>query len=492
MGRLMPAKIKIAAKALWGKVTSAFAILALLSVSVVETANATVSSEMNNYFNSTGVAANVTGPSAYNGQSAGYYSLGNVWTRFPQRSVQPFNLQLPHARAGCGGIDLFAGSFSFINSAELVALLKATANNAVGFAFKLAIDAVSPQISKVMEELSQKAQQLNQMNISSCELAKSLVLDTKSAIEGGRSNFCMTLGNFSGVFSDFAKSRQECNNGDKTNSTLAGVTDPLMKDHIPGEKANFAWDVISKSPKFSGFDQSFKEFIMTIVGTVTTVPSTTNGEGPTVNYFKPGGEALFTALLDGSSLVGQVNVLKCDEPVKCVAPTETPLTVLQASALRPRIKGLIQNISNAIHNDTAIGNPEKSLLNITSIPLYKILAVQEAAHFNFGDGEVDTLSEIAAIDLLQEMLRHLVDQFESSTASVKNADPTTLASWRVQVADVGKAISERGFRIKDRVDVTMRVIDRSVALESTLQNAMSPGMSAALNFSRGLNAQGLQ
>ena len=109
-------------------------------------ARADVASSMNSFFNDAGGAANVTGPTAYQGQSAGYYSLGNAWTRFPQKSVSPFNLQLPSARAGCGGIDLFTGSFSFINAAEMVAMLKATANNALGFAFKLAIDSVSPEI----------------------------------------------------------------------------------------------------------------------------------------------------------------------------------------------------------------------------------------------------------------------------------------------------------------------------------------------------------
>ncbi len=39
--------------------------------------------------------------------------------------------------------------------------------------------------------------------------------------------------------------------------------------------------------------------------------------------------------------------------------------------------------------------------------------------------------------------------------------------------------------------VTMQIIDRSIMLESTLQNSMTPGMASALNFSRGLNAQGL-
>ncbi|MCB2076864.1 MAG: conjugal transfer protein TraH, partial [Novosphingobium sp.] len=104
-----------------------------------------VEGEMQSFMSEMGVQGNITGPSAYQGQSAGYYSGGAVWSRFPQKNIQPFNIQLPHARAGCGGIDLFAGSFSFINTAELVAMLKATANNALGFAFKLAIDTISPE-----------------------------------------------------------------------------------------------------------------------------------------------------------------------------------------------------------------------------------------------------------------------------------------------------------------------------------------------------------
>src|SRR3546814_20236507 len=91
-------------------------IWAMANLACTGTARADVASEMNSVFADVGGAANVTGPSAFQGQSAGYYSLGNVWTRFPQKSVQPFNLQLPSARAGCGGIDLFSGSFSFINA----------------------------------------------------------------------------------------------------------------------------------------------------------------------------------------------------------------------------------------------------------------------------------------------------------------------------------------------------------------------------------------
>ena len=193
----------------------AMALVALFNTAVLTPATANVGSEMQTYFDDAGARANVTGPTAFEGQSAGYYSGGNVWTRFPQKSIQPFNLQLPSARAGCGGIDLFAGSFSFINTAELVAMLKATANNAIGFAFQLAIDAISPQISGVIKDMSQKMQQINQMNISSCETAQGLVGGLWPKMEATRATICEAVGNSQGLFSDWAASRQGCNNGDK-------------------------------------------------------------------------------------------------------------------------------------------------------------------------------------------------------------------------------------------------------------------------------------
>ena len=152
------------------------AVAAILAATLpLTSASADVGSSMDSFLNDVGGAANVNGPTAFVGQSAGYYSLGNVWTRFPQKSTNIANLQLPRARAGCGGIDIFAGSFSFINASEIVAMLKAVANNAVGFAFSLAIDTVCPECSKIMQEFSQKAQLMNNLNINSCEMAQGLV-----------------------------------------------------------------------------------------------------------------------------------------------------------------------------------------------------------------------------------------------------------------------------------------------------------------------------
>ncbi len=54
----------------------------------------------------------------------------------------------PSFSAGCGGIDLFGGSFSFINMNQFVDLMRAVASNAAGYAFQLAINAMCPDCGR--------------------------------------------------------------------------------------------------------------------------------------------------------------------------------------------------------------------------------------------------------------------------------------------------------------------------------------------------------
>jgi len=465
-------------------------LTAIANLAVVGTAHADVGAEMNRFFSDAGGAANVTGPSAYEGQSAGYYSLGNVWTRFPQKSVQPFNLQLPSARAGCGGIDLFSGSFSFINASEIIAMLKATANNALGFAFKLAIDSVSPEIGKVMDEFSQKAQLLNQMNISSCETAQALVGGIWPQMETTRATICEAVGNSQGVFSDWAAARQGCNNGNRRDATIAGNNDAAMKDQLVGEPHNYTWEALQKSAKFGAFDKGFSEYIMTLVGTVVTTPSFDPSVGGKVVMFGPAEEAVVTALLDGTVDAPPVKILRCND-TNCYDVGEQTLSVPAAAALRPRIEAMIRSMSDKIRSDTPLDAAEKQLLNLATIPLYKILAVQAYAHYALTQGEIQTLSEIVAVDLLSAMLDNMLDRVEQAKVHYQTFDQETAAQWRQQIAATRAKFGQRDVKLSNKLQVTMQIIDRSIMLESTLQNSMTPGMTAALNFSRGLSAQGL-
>jgi conjugative transfer pilus assembly protein TraH len=76
---------------------------------------------MQDWFNDIGAYGNVTGPNAYRGQTMNLYTGGSLYMRTPVRNYQLASIAPPSFTAGCGGIDLFAGSFSFINKEQFVA-----------------------------------------------------------------------------------------------------------------------------------------------------------------------------------------------------------------------------------------------------------------------------------------------------------------------------------------------------------------------------------
>ena len=79
----------------WKKIAVATVSALLLSVSP---AHADVLSEMNRFWQ--GAAVNTTGPTAFQGQASGHWTLGNLYLRSPVRSEQVATVNLPSFRAG--------------------------------------------------------------------------------------------------------------------------------------------------------------------------------------------------------------------------------------------------------------------------------------------------------------------------------------------------------------------------------------------------------
>ena len=446
--------------------------------------SAQVGAELNDFFNDMGAAANATGPTAYQGQSAGYYSGGNIWTRFPQKSVNPVNLQLPSIKAGCGGIDVFSGSFSFINTDEIVAMLKATANNALGFAFQLAIKSISPQIASTIEEMAQKAQQMNQFNMNSCETAQNLVGGLWGKSDRMSSEICKSIGNSQGLFSDWAKGRHECGTGGQRESTIAANSDP----NIPSESYNFTWDMLKQS--YPSFSPQFREYLMTFVGTVIYYQDGDASGKRGYQFFGQGDRALLTALLDGTN---SVTMLKCDTSDKCLNPTTQTMSVNQAQALKPRVRAMIESMNAKVRSNTALTSDEIGLLGATTIPLYKIISVNAAATLGgMTANDMNDLAEIVSMDLLDALAQQYYGYASRGVGTFQNANEEALSQWRDQIVSVRHVLDRYSQGMNLRLDRTQHVIQRAVFLEGTLRNNLSPQMSAALSFSTSLSNQGVQ
>ena len=112
--------------------------LTVLAVACVFTVNSTAMS-MQELFDDVNAQGNVSTPSVVQGQTMNMLSGGSMFMRMPKRTYNISTFTPPSYSTGCGGIDLFAGGFSFINKEQFVAMLRNIGSNALGYGFKLAI-----------------------------------------------------------------------------------------------------------------------------------------------------------------------------------------------------------------------------------------------------------------------------------------------------------------------------------------------------------------
>jgi conjugative transfer pilus assembly protein TraH len=147
----------------------------LVFATLTSQASANVSQSMQDWFNDIGAYGNVTGANAYRGQTMNFYTGGSLYMRTPVRNYPLASITPPSFRAGCGGIDLYAGSFSFINKDQFVALLRNIGNNAIGAAFNMALCSMSPDLCDLLKYLQDQVSKMNNLNINSCQAAEGIV-----------------------------------------------------------------------------------------------------------------------------------------------------------------------------------------------------------------------------------------------------------------------------------------------------------------------------
>ena len=116
-----------------------------------------------------------TSPNYFGGQQRGYYAAGSFSTRWPNRNDYPVTVEAPRVKSGCGGIDVFLGGFSFMNSDYLVSKLQSILENSASVAFDLALKTLCEQCSNTIKNFEALSDKLNSMQIDECASAKELV-----------------------------------------------------------------------------------------------------------------------------------------------------------------------------------------------------------------------------------------------------------------------------------------------------------------------------
>ena len=462
------------------------AALVAAVLAIAAPVHADVLSEMTNFWR--GAAVNTTGPTAFQGQASGHWTLGNLYLRAPVRSEQIATVNLPSFRAGCGGIDAFAGAFSFIDSDQLIAFGRAVAQNAAGFAFELALETISPVIAETMAKLRALAQWVNDRNLNSCETAQALVGAVWSKNDRASAAICAAIGTSQGIFSDYAAAKHGCGSEGKRNSTLASASG-AMADQVP-VNVNYAWKAVRASSFLSG-DTQLAEFAMSVSGTVIVTAPISDGDssGPRVRVLEPLAldRRITEILMEGG---GDLPVYRCDETTRCLNPALGRVSVPADRGFRARVAGLLRDLVDAVRADTAPPAGALGLVNLTTLPVYRVANTAAAYRGAVVDQEMDALAEAVALDVLQVWITDLHRTVEERAGTLDIADGEQLKRWREGLRNNRVALARHRNEGLERFNTALAVVEKLRLIETELAGALSADLRAALAFSRGGAAAG--
>lgn len=303
---------------------------------------ADINSDLGNFFNGLGFATNTTAPNVYQGQQAGYYTGGSLFARDSVRDVQIAEIDLPSFRSGCGGIDLFTGGFSFINSQNLVNTMQNVINNAKGYAFNLALESATPEIANAMKYMNTLASDINKMNINSCETAAGLVGSVWPKTHEAQQQVCQDIGTNSGIFGDYAAAHQGCGAEGQMTNTLNQASGPYK--NLVLKNGNMAWKALMQNG-FLQSDPALAEFFMSLSGTII-INNPGNSDNSNQQYkvlaSLASDQSLLKALLHG----GAAKIYQCDDTSVdgCLNPAVSTVQISQDEALETQVTKLLNDM----------------------------------------------------------------------------------------------------------------------------------------------------
>lgn len=444
--------------------------------------DASVSNDLGNFFNGLGFSENATNPSAYHGQEAGYYTGGSLYARNSVRDYQLVSTQLPSVRAGCGGIDLYTGGFSFINSSNLVDAMENIANSAVTYAVMLGIETVTPEIANEMQTLQGYANKINQSNISSCEAAASLDGAIWPKTDAAQQQVCQSIGTSSGIYTDYTKARMECGDGGKRVSTLNNAkNDPAYKDMVI-QNTNIAWKALQKNNFFNS-DYQLDELLMSLSGTII-IKSGANDSAPNQFAVLPslaGNQQLIKAIMYG----GQGSFYHCDSTSDCLNPSLQNISVNTKEGLVNQVRALLEDMYNHILTDTPITHEEIGLLQSTNIPLYKMLNVEAAYTGGSSVLDLESYAELIATDILNQYLNENLDIIQKS-AGVLQYPQAILSAFNTGMEQARTDVAKIHEKDRQAVDLNLQLIQRTQLMEQQLSGVLSSNLSNSLKWAQGL------
>jgi conjugative transfer pilus assembly protein TraH len=429
-----------------------------------------VHEDLNKFFNNLGYANNVTSPHSFNNQQGGYYSGGSLMLRGNVENTSMFEVMPPNYAFGCGSIDVFGGAFSFINQEQFLALINNIGKKSIAFGIQIAMQTAAPQIKSVLDQLMGAIQDMNSLNINSCNAAASLLGGVLPKTQATASTLCESISIAKNKFSDYAEIRQFCSNNEK-NTEINQTKNDGFKDLL-GEEYNLAWKSLNNSKMFSN-DRNLAELFMSISGSII-MKKHGKQANPECLMSLAVNDKLISALVNG----GKAEVYRCDKTGsdECLDPKPVEITVAKESAILYKVQEYISKISQKVLTDGNIAPEEQGFVNSTYFPILKIIAVESAFKEGQAPISADEIAEIVAYDIVLQYLTRVVDLTAYAVAKLQSIQLTgePFKEFANGINQVRKLIYQKRYGLFAQLNTTLGIIERTSQIEKQLHDLFIP------------------
>lgn len=448
---------------------------------------------LDDFYNAAGGQVNVTPAQIRKIGSGGYVTGGSVVWRVPAKTFTPYRWSPPGMKAGCGGIDLWMGSFGFADASEFVEYLRQVGQNAIGVFFKMALQSMSPDLNAVIESLAKDNNMMNVFNKTSCQAAQSLLTGagiTSQSMQEWRTN-ATAFFRGEGIVSDAVVGEKRV--GSDMSQAITG-NDLGAKPNSGGKtqgkaEQNFLWTAMNTGT-ITDFDDSLKEMAMSMLG-VEVIRR--NGQTAEVNVTAPTlSMDDFVGSYDTPSV--SLKVVTCDEPEACLNPS---IVSKSFPTLANKVYVALKGVSDKVVARQALDDSPTStdafalrVMNLSSLPVYKVIELTSQSNAAFlADQYITRFSEVIAYELAIAFVQKFTEEVRRSiTKAQKDSSPESVQNSLKDYQSRLLSLRRNAEDVKKRIDASTGGVAGNIQMMEHLQRVMYQRMStASITAARGFN-----
>lgn len=418
---------------------------------------------------------NVSNPAVLQGQTMNLYTGGSLFMLMPKRTYQLATVTPPTWNVGCGGIDLFAGGFSFINKEQFVAILRNIGSNSLGYGFKLAIHNLYPTCDNV--------------NMDSYEAAKGIInAAVPDTWTRGKQNVAKNFGVDTNIFQDITEAWTNVMSSEsRANQTVNLVANarPEAKDQLP--TGNVVWKALKK---LDGLSDEQRMVLMSMIG--STIFST--------DAAATAPKKLVRKEISVEDLVGinstydtiTVPIWRCDTTSAdgCLSPTEDEVTT---KSFKMMVREKMDKISDKIANRSAHDDMASTIgfLNATDLPIYKMLAVTTTLNnTSMADALIGRYQDLIAAKYAEVYIQRAVTDLRGAMAKFSAVSDATqaaeLAKMKPELDEISRAAKQVLAVAYSQTISTYNIVQEVQYMERALNANLSQTLRNSLAFGKSL------